>query len=292
MAIFRPIIASDKQSTVNDTGVRESVNDLEHALRSSQFNNARQILGQIATQLRMAIRQHNIRILNTITSVEEGMASNEISPTKARRELKAAFDEYKLEVERALDSLVIPSQEDEARSLTDVLNRSTETLLSFEKNRSAVRERIKSQGVVVTLAPVLVMSTPGLDVEKLRRVGFKAKSLEGYAVLEEQTVVGLSVDVVLSRIPGRKLEEDGTPAKPSTPEQRNEIKDEFLETVIDRFRARKLIQLGGEFSSEQTSWFWLVPADHVKLFKSCTTAAHTVNSFSVKSWGFPFSNKN
>ena len=289
MAIFRPIIASDKQSTVNDTAVRESLRDLEHALRAQQFNNARAILSTIVGQLKLAVRSHNIRILNTLTSVEEGTASGDLSVMGARSELKTAYLEYKTSVENILESLVIPSQEDEKRSLTDVLNRSKETLLSFEKNRAAVRERIKESGVVVTSAPVLALASPDLDVEKLKRVGFKAKSLEGYPVLQEQMVVGISVDVVLKRIPGRKLEEDGTPSKPSTPEQRNEIKDEFLETVFARFKSRKLIQLGKEVSYEGTSWYWLVPADHVKLFKSCTTSPHTVTSFSVKSWGFPFS---
>lgn len=289
MAIFRPIIASDKQSTVNDTAVRESLRDLEHALRAQQFNNARAILSTIVGQLKLAVRSHNIRILNTLTSVEEGTASGDLSVMGARNELKLAYLEYKTSVEAILESLVIPSQEDEKRSLTDVLNRSAETLLSFEKNRAAIRERIKESGVVVTSAPVLALAAPDLDVEKLKRVGFKAKSLEGYPVLQEQMVVGISVDVVLKRIPGRKMEEDGTPSKPSTPEQRNEIKDEFLETVFARFKARKLIQLGKEVSYEGTSWYWLVPADHVKLFKSCTTSPHTVTSLSVKSWGFPFS---
>ncbi len=289
MAIFRPIIASDKQSTVNDTAVRESLRDLEHALRAQQFNNARAILSSIVSQLKLSVRSHNIRILNTLTSVEEGIASGDLSAVGSRSELKIAFIEYEAAVESILEALVIPTQEEEMRSLTDVLNRSTETLLSFESNRSAIRQRIRENGVVVTSAPVLALSTPGLDVEKLKRVGFKSKSLEGYPVLQEQMVVGISVDVVLERIPGRKLEEDGTPSKPSTMEQRNEVKEEILDTVLVRFNSRKLVQLGKEMSYEGTSWYWLVPADHVKLFKSCTTSPHTVTSFSVKSWGFPFS---
>ena len=290
MAIFRPIIASEKQSNVDDTAVRESLKDLEHALRAQQFNNARAILGVIVGHLRMAVRSTNIRLLNTITSVEEGLATEDLTLTAAKRELKAAYAEYVVSVEKALEDLVIPTQEEDRRSLDDVLMRSNETLLSFEKNRSTIRERIKSNGVVITLAPVLVLSTPGLDVVKLKRFGFKSKSLEGYPVIEDQMVVGISVDVVLNRLTDRKLNDDGSPVKPSKAEDRDEVKAEFLDTVFSRFKSRKLVQLGKETSYEGTSWFWLTPSDHVKLFKSCTTSPHTVNSFSVKSWGFPFSN--
>lgn len=292
MAIFRPIPAKASQSSVNDTLVRESLNDLEHTLRAQQFNNARATLSIIAGQLKLAVRSYNVEMLNTLTSVEEGIASGDLTLNGAKRELRDAFQKYRLAVEKVLDALIIPTQEDEARSLEDVLKRSTETLLSFEKNRTAIKERIKSQGVVVTTAPVLVLSAPGLDVAKLKYNGFKSKSVEGYPVIEEQMVVGISVDVVLNRIPGRKFDEKTSqPLKPSTPEQRQEVKAEFLETVLTRFKNRKLIQLGNEVAYEGTSWFWLAPSDHVKLFKSCTTSPHTVNSLSIKSWGFPFSSK-
>jgi len=285
MAIFRPIIAGS-QSTVNDEEVREQLKDLELALRNHALNNARAILSTILGHLRNAARPHNISLLNTITSVEEGLASAEIGPMKARKELAEAFAEYSQSITKALDSLVIPTQKDEKVAFDQVLDRSTEVLLSFASQQEAILKRIREQGIVLTTAPVLTISSPPLDVSKLKSNGFKAKSLSGYAVLEDQLVVGISVDVVLSRTT-RKLSKDGS-KKPSTPEERNQIKEEFLDTVLQKYRNRKMIAVGGENSYEKSSWFWLVPSDNLRLLRSCTIVDHTVSSVNFTKWGFPF----
>lgn len=298
MAIFRPIPHKVKAS-VDDVAVNESLKDLEHHLRNNQFNNARATLRVIMTRM-PGVKNYNIQLLNTLTSVEEGRASEELSMTKAAKEVKEAFQLYRSHIQRVLDELHTPTQEEELHSLDGVFNLSKQTLLSFETHRAQIRDRIREQGVVVTSAPVLGLFAPMLDVAKLKANGFKSRSLEGYPVLLDQMVVGISTEYILRLVKSdgmRKkkmvIDKTGKSVESTTPEQRAEAKEQFLDTVLQKFKpnGQRLANIGGEVIFESASWFWLVPADHLKLWRSCTTSPTTVNSLSIKNWNFPFASK-
>lgn len=290
MAIVRPIPKKgENQSQVNDAEVRELVKDLEFQLKNSQYNNAKSTLRSILTKLN-GVKSYNIRLLNTITSVEEGLAAEEISLTQAKREIREAMDLYRDTIFRVLDELVIPTQEDQLHAINDMLKLSRETLLSFEKQRSAVLKMLEGQGVVLTTAPVLAMTGPILDVAKLKMNGFKARSLEGYPVLLEQTVLGIKVENVLDHLSGEKMVPEGhkTRLPGSTAEQRKEVKQDILDVALARMKGQNVIAVGEEVQFAGASWYWLVPSGHLKLWRSCTTSPVTVGSVSIKGWGFPF----
>ena len=289
MAIFRPIPPKAK-SQVNDEEIRELVKDLEFQIKNSQFNNAKATLRVLLSKLN-GLKSYNVRLLNTITSVEEGLASEEISLTHAKKELREALDNYRDSVFKLLDSLVVPTQEEQLHAIDDLFKLSRETLFSFEKDRMKVKMALETRGLVLTTSPVVAITGPLLDVDKLKRNGFKAKTLEGYPVLLDQTVLGIRTDTVLDALSGEKKVSEGHKSRlpGTTPEQRKEIKQEVLETVLNRMKSQRPVVLGDENHLIGASWFWIVPSDHLKLWRSCTTSPNTVSSVSVKGWGFPFS---
>ena len=291
MAIFRPIPKKgDNQSQVNDEEIRELIKDLEFQLKKLQFNTAKGTLRSILTKLN-GVKSLNVRLLNTITSVEEGQASEEITLTAAKKEVLLAFETYRDAVFHILDELVVPTQEEQLHAIDDLFKLSQQTLLSFEKQKAEVLKQLEGRGVVLTTGPVLAMTGPLLDVAKLKANGFKARSLEGYPVLLDQTLLGIKIDTVLDRLSDeKKVSEDNKTRLPgTTAEQRREVKEEILEVAISRMRSQKVMTVGDEVQFAGASWFWLAPSNHYTLWKSCTTSPVTIQSLSIKGWGFPFS---
>lgn len=292
MAITRPIPPRKVVASIDASQIEEILSDLLKEAKNMQLQVMRASLSRMRTLL-PGVRDENRIVLNTVLSVEEGLASGEIGPQRARRDMVEAVENYATKVRAMIQSLVTPSQEEEARQgeLLDLaLHQARGKIQEFEKHRAEVMSQVKRSGIAVVTAPVLAITAPVLDVAKLKNNGFTATSLEGYPVLHKQTVLGLSVEALHRLSGGDGLKEvklsDGTSTRSLKPERRDEIKEEVIATFLAKNPG--FIQTGREHSMDGVSWFWFLPENHIKLMKRCTLSPTTVQSLTVKDWGFPF----
>jgi len=296
MAIVRPMLRAES-SAVNVEAVQELLKDLEFALGKLQIETAKATLRAILTQI-PGIKSKNAAFLNAITSIQEGVASDDISMREQQRMLKDEFKGYELHLNNMLEEVRTPSQKEEMLSISDLLEHSKHALTSFEQNRDSLERAIAERGIVTAYAPVLALTTPMLEVSKCKANAFNATSFEGYPILHKQMVAGISTEKILdmvnegkgSSVPGKPKKSSGR-LPGSTHEQRQEVLDQFVDSVISKYPKLKLISVGAPYHWYETTWFWMLPQAHFNLLKRCTLSPTTVQSLSIKKWSFPFASR-
>lgn len=80
------------------------------------------------------------------------------------------------------------------------LEKSKELLRKYNPHKEKMQQEVLKNSHVVTYAPVLPLTKPFLQIDKLKAIGFQATSFEGYAVLEKQLVIGVSNENIKKRI--------------------------------------------------------------------------------------------
>lgn len=105
-------------------------------------------------------------------------------------------------VAMAIPQTKLPTEADDAYNDNFVfdLEKSKELLRKYNPHKEKMQQEVFKNSHVVTYAPVLPLTKPFLQIDKLKANGFQASSFEGYAVLEKQLVIGVSNANIKKRI--------------------------------------------------------------------------------------------
>lgn len=284
MAVVRAMQKSEKV-VINEADIGEKLSDLENSLSNQQFKSARGIMRSILTAF-PGVKSLNIKFLNALTSMEEAVATGEMSLREMSTELRSEFNGYRLRVLKMVEEANSPTQKEEL-STPDLIGQGLSGLKGYESSRDQLEKDILNRGLVVAYAPVIPISSPPLDIAKLNANGFKSDSFAGYPVLHKQFIIGMSTEQILTEV----THLFGGDGKSSTAEQREKVIENFIQSVTGRFPSQKFMPVGGTHHFYDSTWVWLLPQSHFNLFKKCTASPVSVQSLHIKRWSFPFAGK-
>lgn len=80
------------------------------------------------------------------------------------------------------------------------LTKSLELLRSYSKDKAHIERILATDSHVITWAPVLPLTQPSLMKDMLDQRGFPNELFEGYAVLQKQLVVGVTIEEMNARV--------------------------------------------------------------------------------------------
>lgn len=287
MAITRPMQKS-APSQVDDSAVLDLLKDVGFSLRNAQYKVAASLLASILKHL-PSVKSKNVALMNAVTSLQEGLASRDITKKEFDRSIREEFAAYDLFIRDVLKELRIPTQKEEMISLEELVSHQRNVLTGFEETRDSLEKKIlaSSGGVLLTTAPTILVTNPGLDVAKLKANGFKSESFMGYPIVHKMIVLGITTERIVNEV--RRA--NGKSSKPTTAEQRNEVIDRVVDIAKARMPDHRLIPVGGLQQWYEASWLLLMPQAQVNRMKSCTMSPTTVSSLIFKKWAFPFASK-
>ncbi len=214
------------------------------------------------------LRHPLVLIFNQFQSLRDALVEDEISLKEAEAELQKATNAF-------LNAVAVVSefyaQNNTKKEVQDVLTR------QFIRNATAsskadLNREVNKNGVYVGYAPIIPIVQAPIDVNFLKRKGLKVRSYEGYAILEKQLIVGMTLDMQgkISGLPHQSAN------KPSA------SYEDFVDTVKAKFRSLRLVEVGKPRHEMSASWTWLVPAKELDWISSSTKTRI------ITSWGFAF----
>lgn len=210
-------------------------------------------------------------------------------------------EEQKVEVEDATNSLEVSSIEDFKQEINDQLAQAAgDTLAVYNKNSRQLRADLLKNNFVIGYAPVMVINTTPLSAEKLRGFGFRVVDLEGYPILESQLVVGIRHSGMIEDMEEKMASSapKGANVEQAMKKQMaaisKKMKDEEKESeeqmiaIVKSIRKKdNLVESDTTFHWAGATWYWLMPAGHIRLLQKSTIVNGTA-AFKPRSWGLPF----
>ena len=151
----------------------------------------------------------------------------------------------------------------------DVLFKGSEQTLERYRSYSAIVKSLNGKDFVIHRAPIIPMSTPPIQFEKLAALGFVAERLGGYTVLEDQLVLGLN-----SGYTQRALQElRKTPAATA----------EMIVGQLEQKSGRKYEIIHGQGKGVGQWWWLMTSKDLDRLRQACMGGR-----MKITNWGFAF----
>lgn len=162
--------------------------------------------------------------------------------------------------------------------------------LSFENK---LRAGILAKNVFMGIAPVLPLAA--FDRAKLTRIGVPHDNFRGYAVINNQRVLGITYQYIFNLIEKQKEGDNPELVKQLKRLRTFESKDGALSKVVEEafdnalavFHAKfpGFEQVGNPCSWNNARWYWVMPKRELSLLRS---AAFGVKSFRLDKWDFAF----
>ena len=271
-----------EKAVVDFDQFNDTVSLATHAAGKFQFKVAQghlQVLLNLFPGTRPALRVYN----NTLTSINEGLRDQALTRAGALVEIKLANTKLESDLKKAMDSLSQPSKFDPEKLYHDL---SHESLKVYDKNMNEIQTKLNKTGMFTGYVPVLPLTQPPLNVDKLNRIGITADHFAGYTILKKQFVAGISRDQLIKMRPKTK------PGVIYTENQKKQLDEDAVQTfrdIIERKYAHlKMTMMGEPTSWWEAVWLWYAPTSEFKALKSCTINEATVQSLKIKGWSFPF----
>lgn len=151
----------------------------------------------------------------------------------------------------------------------DSLFKGSEQTLERYRSYSAIVKSLNGKDFVIHRAPIIPMSTPPIQFEKLAALGFSAERLGGYTVIEDQMVLGLN-----SGYTQRALQElRKTPAATA----------EMIVGQLEQKSGRKYEIIHGQGKGVGQWWWLMTSKDLDRLRQACMGGR-----MKITNWGFAF----
>lgn len=151
----------------------------------------------------------------------------------------------------------------------DSLFKGSEQTLERYRSYSAIVKSLNGKDFVIHRAPIIPMSTPPIQFEKLAALGFAAEKLGGYTVLEDQMVLGLN-----SGYTQKALQElRKTPAATA----------EMIVGQLEQKSGRKYEIIHGQGKGVGQWWWLMTSKDLDRLRQACMGGR-----MKITNWGFAF----
>ena len=228
---------------------------------------------------------------NEITSLREGLFAGTVS-SRNKKELVLSTCSHSLtEVEALLarteaSRIRLASQDDEGNSVLageEEDQQLEEVIKRAGKLKDTLPKLQKGKLYTVGRAPVVVVTDPGgvqrrnkaasfVNISMLQRSGFKVDSMDGYAVLHDQMVIG--VDKVKDNYP-----------KGATPQA---VAAAVAKRMAVAARKTYLFVLVKAYEYQGLVWFWVMPELELNQFSK----AFPGGRIKLNTWGFAFNATN
>lgn len=274
---------SNVHTSVDEDAVRDVLERIRSEILQGKFNLAIASCRALLTTLPGA-KSSAIAFINTIRSAVEGMSSGAVTKAQAKADLLAGIEDLKDSVQAILDLVKNPPASSFEEALDQDLSRSP--LRVYDDSMNQVQTRLTRDGVFTGYVPIIPISGPPLDPDKLNKAGIPAARFAGYCILKKQFVAGLSLDYIRahSSLPGK----NGVARRAKKEDSPEKIIQEFRETVLGRYRHLHLNEMAEPTSWWGGIWLWFAPSKEVALMHRCTISPVTVSSLKVSKWHFPF----
>jgi hypothetical protein len=212
-----------------------------------------------------------------------------------------AQEQPPVEVEDKNNTLEVSSIEDFKEQLNDQIAQAAgDTLAVYNKNSRQLRADLLKNNFVIGYAPVMVINTTPLSAEKLRGFGFRVVDLEGYPILESQLVVGIRhsgmiedmEEKMASSVPkganvDQAMKKQMTAIANKMRAEEKESEEQMVAIVKSIRKKDNLVESDTTFHWAGATWYWLLPAGHIRLLQKATIVNGTA-AFKPRSWGLPF----
>lgn len=278
---------ADEGIVLDEGLVKDLLEQIEADSIRSKFNSvissARLLLQEIG-----GAKASITKFINSVRSVHEGLNSGAITKAQVQLELKDALFFLRLGVVAQLDLIRNPPATSFEESLEKDLSR--DPLKVYERDMNVVQTRLSKDGLFTGYVPVLPLSNPPLDAEKLQRAGIPATRYAGYTILNKQFVAGISLDYILAHTKS-KIKPGSEGRLISGDKEAQAIIQEFRETVQARFRHLKLTEVTDPHAWWGGIWLWMASGSELKKMHSCTINETTVSALKFRKWDFPFTTK-
>lgn len=263
----------------------EKINDLLISLRKEsyafQFKLAVHTLQEIITEI-PGLKSSGKIYKNVLLSIEEGLNEKVLTKKRAQEDLSAGIADFT----NAYNELAKGFTQTKS-AIDEVLYQAvgTDQLKVYEKNMDLVQKSIIKTGAFVGYVPILPLTGPPLDSNKLNRMGIAADKFAGYTILKKQFVAGISIDYL----------KDGTDITTVDPKKRlakgdsfDTIVGEFKEIILSKYAHLHLTEIAPHISWWGATWFWFSTNAELSIWKRCTINENEVSSLKVRKWSFPF----
>lgn len=261
-------VLSDKED-VNVSRVLSLLSELKRATKELKVATATSTGKSIAFLLHGLPKKTFTIFQNNYNSVNDGLKDGTLTSRAAKKSLEEALEVFEIAVMKEISAANEPSRGDSYGSMDN-------NLKGFEGTMNDLQTGLIRSPFYVGRAPIVPITAPILSLQNLKKNGFKADPFQGYSILHNQIVAGLSSEFVrteMSKDPKAKAVD---------------IYQEFIDVVKSKHKSLDLIQLGREVPYWSATWSWLIPSRDFKVLASSTSSGRPASSINVKSWGFPF----
>jgi hypothetical protein len=281
---------------------------LVQELGKQQFALAKVSLDQMV-QMIPGTKKIATELKNSLTSVASALASDDLTKKAAAEYVASYYAAFNSKLAAFLSSI---KTADDAKSDShdDGFALSQKILDKHSDSEAALKSELLKKGYVFTKAPVVVIATPFFNPAELRRNGFNVDAFEGYFILKDQYVAGVTNEYAAQRIAdaavaGSSGKENALgltkdQAKKFLKEERDaktqkkikdaelHVLDDLVDTIKGKYAAQRFQDLGPKFGWYNARWCWLVPSGQVTLLSRSTVAGSSGGHLKVKNVSFPF----
>lgn len=223
--------------------------------------------------------------LNELTSLREGIF------TGAATDKKSLTLIFAQKARNAIAELIASAHDRKTRleaeshtdSDLDSFYKKAEDVIQRNGTESEKLESIKDKPFAIVRVPIVPVGTKmasnipmTLSIERLRRQGFKCESIGGYAVLQNQMVLGIASQGIKKT----KTSEIKTSKKSS---EILEEAEHILKLISKETKSKLQFVSQKAIGKNGASWFWIMPERELDMLAK--VSGGTVN---IPMWGFAF----
>lgn len=232
-----------------------------------------------ASPLPVGSKKYVANCLNELTSLREGVyASNStvdkkalmlIATASAKQEVMAMISAAENRMQKVL------AESSDFRDTEELFRHAAEVINTNSKEAEKLDD-IETKPFVIARVPVVAADSI-INIDKLKRLGFKVDNLSGYAVIHNQLVVGISPKSVLGDKSGSSKSEKAASVIRDEAERLRKLLQKKLNTKL-QFVSDK------PYSFKKGTWFWLMNDSELGSLASTINGNHV----KIQRWGFAF----
>lgn len=143
-------------------------------------------------------------------------------------------------------------------------------------------DSLKGKQFVISRVPVVAVAKTMLDVNVLKRRGFKADDIGGYPVIHNQLVIGINKTMI--GLKKSEMNEKGQSIKPISSDKWVKAATHVLDMVFKQTKVRYALVDGRPYGRAGGAWFWAMPERDLNIF----AGSFPGKAVSLRSWGFAF----
>ena len=153
-------------------------------------------------------------------------------------------------------------------------------LQRFEATKTQLLKTLMEEGYVVAKAPVIIVTTPFLRADLVKQY-FNAETFQGYVILKNQVVIGVSPDFIKAYTSKKVTKKDKKHGIGYSDQALNHV----LDVLREKQKSARYVIAGAPHERFRTAWLWVMPDKDLNLLRTCTSSG----SLRIDKWDLSFS---